>query len=789
MSSESNSSSNNSLDSTPPVNESFSSKILATLRSFKLFKLITIVCVVYVLGGASSERCLFALAAPVSSNLHIANNHTNYLLNQINSNKLAGRKPDKFSAKSTAALVKSTTATTTPKADEYDYYEEETNEEANKKTVNYGKTVEGASLKATQNELEHDDEYEEEYEVEDRIVSEESSKHEKTSTIRTTQSVAPSKMRTGSQTTSTKKAEKSSKEMRDEDYDYGEEDYYILSNRYFQMGKNKKAKTTTATLTQTSSGKNQQETISSTKEITTKPSSSPSTTISSQQKEELVAELKQARTTSTKSSTKDVELISTTVSIEKPSIKSVVQLSKNRIKPDKVEAVEFSGANLSTSADTTLSTTTAANSTASTNKTTNEDEYYLEDEYYEDEYSDDYKEDEQNAAPKKVESTRKDALPSGKSEEEGGEEEYKDTEEYYYDEDDEKAQQPDTTEGEANIKAPSDVQVDETFDEYDENVGQTSTKSAINKVISLVPELKLNKIESEKMNRFDEVSVVSSTTKSSTLVSSASTVSSQSSTKIASVLTSASTTNANKKIIDRINQNKEINLADNIDNYLSEENLDSEQTNEEDDDVEIDEYDDQMSKNFEQEQADETDNQDEELIHKSKIDNTSIINTKSILRYLTLKELLKSPALLAGVFGGLLVGVITASLLLFFIIYKMRRRKYDDNTYIINGTMKSSNFHYGNSRGYRHANKHVTLLSSSSISPTANLSAGSSASATTGLLNGHTMNNSRILKYTNTNNTLRKASSVLSSDSSSSPNHESSLNYAYIKAPTKEFYA
>ena len=91
--------------------------------------------------------------------------------------------------------------------------------------------------------------------------------------------------------------------------------------------------------------------------------------------------------------------------------------------------------------------------------------------------------------------------------------------------------------------------------------------------------------------------------------------------------------------------------------------------------------------------------------------------------------------------------------------------------------------------------QHVTLLSSSSISPSKNLSTGNtsasnttaSLSGTAGLLHNTTTGN----RYHQTN-TLRMNtnSSVLSSDSASSPtNHEGSFNYAYIKAPTKEFYA
>lgn len=175
---------------------------------------------------------------------------------------------------------------------------------------------------------------------------------------------------------------------------------------------------------------------------------------------------------------------------------------------------------------------------------------------------------------------------------------------------------------------------------------------------------------------------------------------------------------------------------------------------------------------------------------------TKSINTTSVFN---LRELIRSPALLASMFGGVLVAVITASLLIFFICYRMKRRKYEENTYMINGTLKNARVHYPNpnriySRNNHQPHQHVTLLSSSSLSPVTNLSgAGSSTSssnsATTGLLNGNTMTSTRLLKYTNPAQTLRKTTSNLSSDSGSSPNHDGAFNYAYIKAPTKEFYA
>ncbi|RMZ93556.1 hypothetical protein BpHYR1_020828, partial [Brachionus plicatilis] len=151
---------------------------------------------------------------------------------------------------------------------------------------------------------------------------------------------------------------------------------------------------------------------------------------------------------------------------------------------------------------------------------------------------------------------------------------------------------------------------------------------------------------------------------------------------------------------------------------------------------------------------------------------------------LTIKELLKSPALIAGICGGLLVGVITALVLLFFIIYRMRRSKLDESPYVVSS--KNSPI-YGN---FKTKGQNVTLMSSSSVSPNTNLSTGSTSSATTGLLNGNALTSSRLLKYANHSTSLKKSCSILSSDSStSSPNHDGSFNYAYIKAPTKEFYA
>ena len=120
----------------------------------------------------------------------------------------------------------------------------------------------------------------------------------------------------------------------------------------------------------------------------------------------------------------------------------------------------------------------------------------------------------------------------------------------------------------------------------------------------------------------------------------------------------------------------------------------------------------------------------------------------------------------------------------------MKQKKFDETKYIMNGTLKGENSTYGNKNYRKSPGQHVTLLSSASLSPNANAStgSGSSGSATIGLLNGTTTTSSRLLKYST--NSLRKAGSVISSDSSSSPNnHEGSFNYAYIKAPTKEFYA
>lgn len=190
-------------------------------------------------------------------------------------------------------------------------------------------------------------------------------------------------------------------------------------------------------------------------------------------------------------------------------------------------------------------------------------------------------------------------------------------------------------------------------------------------------------------------------------------------------------------------------------------------------------------------------------------------NITSLKGDLKLKELIKSPALLAGIFGGLLLGLITALLLLIFIIYRIRQRKYDEriqydlDTKLNNEKKKLTKDHRRSKEGkIKKPKKRVdksklvidsadlnnqNLLSSSQLSTPSNNASGSTNS-NTGLLNGHNLvNNSRLLKYaTNTNtNSLRIVSSVLSSnESTGSPNnHEGSFNYAYIKAPTKEFYA
>ena len=210
-------------------------------------------------------------------------------------------------------------------------------------------------------------------------------------------------------------------------------------------------------------------------------------------------------------------------------------------------------------------------------------------------------------------------------------------------------------------------------------------------------------------------------------------------------------------------------------------------------------------------------------------------NDTSITGVLTLKELIKSPALLAGIFGGLLLGIVTALLLLIFIIYRVRQRKFDDDSgfHGLSGKVKTDNLNYlksndqkkykktklakGKSRssnkrqaiGSHHGRSqsggncaHPNVMSSSSLSTPSNThvnsssssSSNSNATVTTSLLNSQTLiNNSRLLKYANNHqtNSLRLVSSILSSSEStgSTINHEGSFNYAYIKAPTKEFYA
>lgn len=183
---------------------------------------------------------------------------------------------------------------------------------------------------------------------------------------------------------------------------------------------------------------------------------------------------------------------------------------------------------------------------------------------------------------------------------------------------------------------------------------------------------------------------------------------------------------------------------------------------------------------------------------------------------LTLKELIKSPALLAGIFGGLLLGLVTALLLLIFIIYRIRQRKYDESLkYDLNTKITNENYYSSNDCNNYHkkskrskskkrglktkvnlesselAGNNQNLLSSSQLSTPSNNA--SSTTSNTGLLNGQILsNNDRLMKYTAQTNTssLRIVSNVLSGSSSTeSPNHDGSFNYAYIKAPTKEFYA
>ena len=59
-----------------------------------------------------------------------------------------------------------------------------------------------------------------------------------------------------------------------------------------------------------------------------------------------------------------------------------------------------------------------------------------------------------------------------------------------------------------------------------------------------------------------------------------------------------------------------------------------------------------------------------------KPNNHSLMEITLLRGDLKLKELIKSPALLAGIFGGLLLGLVTALLLLIYIIYRVRQRKY-----------------------------------------------------------------------------------------------------------------
>lgn len=198
--------------------------------------------------------------------------------------------------------------------------------------------------------------------------------------------------------------------------------------------------------------------------------------------------------------------------------------------------------------------------------------------------------------------------------------------------------------------------------------------------------------------------------------------------------------------------------------------------------------------------------------NKNEDTNTNITLVKSDL---DLKELIKSPTLLAGIFGGLLLGLVTALLLLIFIIYRIRKRKYAASMrYDLDTKLKNEKYYDSKERKRQRKMKmnknrkrsektkiiidqndlnlnNQNLLSSSQLSTPSNHANGSTNS-NMGLLNG--MNtNSRLLKYANPNNSnsLRIVSSVLSSnESAGSPtNPEGSFNYAYIKAPTKEFYA
>jgi hypothetical protein len=208
-----------------------------------------------------------------------------------------------------------------------------------------------------------------------------------------------------------------------------------------------------------------------------------------------------------------------------------------------------------------------------------------------------------------------------------------------------------------------------------------------------------------------------------------------------------------------------------------------------------------------------------------------------------LKELIKSPALLASIFGGILVGIITAFLLLFFIIYRMRsnnskkannaniiskinNNNNKDNDYIIHNLTSSSTrtntktstkleiessesvyngiddddnddnsdsdgINYGLNYCSNRINEHtIKLMNSTSISPVditpghvSSVSSSTSAATTSTCL----LNNNNIY---NSSSNCRPANSKKSDDSYHlSSKNVLNRNYVYIKAPTKEFYA
>jgi len=180
--------------------------------------------------------------------------------------------------------------------------------------------------------------------------------------------------------------------------------------------------------------------------------------------------------------------------------------------------------------------------------------------------------------------------------------------------------------------------------------------------------------------------------------------------------------------------------------------------------------------------------------------NTNITSFRGDLK---LQELIKSPALLAGIFGGLLLGLVTAIFLLVFIIYRIRQRKYDQTLqYDLDSKiakekrrnerhvkkLRKSNSHH------RHVENNQTttnLLIDDVGAQSSQLSTPSNNNSNTGLLisgQATAVVNSRLLKYTNVG-----SARMMNNDGSQLPSpancNDGSLNYAYIKAPTKEFYA